>query len=218
MSDEDIRKLQSRFYREREIISVPLNKVYDQVKHFRNSETEVRMKSHFAPTFLGDPVSGDIPQYFNGRDLRTTSRDMLYLAGDVGVGILNSNVAPGEVGSIWEVHAILADFQCDANAANRDCELMFLHGMDVAAAQLDDMWPTGVLVLTANQRGSIYVSGRGFIVIDTNGAIAYSATYESMLPAYVNLNGAIQADITANAQVGDTQGISIIYREVGSTV
>ena len=210
MPDEEFRKLQSKFYREREIISIPSNKVYDQVKHFRNSETEVRMKSHFTPTFLGDPAAGDIPRVFNGNAINTNPGNIQSIQAGPVIGLPNA-LALLPQDTLIEVVQIMAWMDTDANAANR------VNGIQITPYMPDDVTAglfvdTTTITLTANQVGGHLITSGQDHWTNTNGAIAQVAN-ENPLPMILEWDSNIVFN-TTNIQAGDTLAITAWYREV----
>lgn len=130
-------------------------------------------------------------------------------------GTIVSKTVP--TGEVWELKTIQATFKLDANVANRTCELFCpsLGYGGVAASVPDSLLSTTLVVtpLTASQYAFIFWTGdQNYAWKNTNGSPAGIAN--SSIPNAYLLTGAIlQADITANAQVGDLIGLDLSYRK-----
>lgn len=206
MNDQQIKKLEDlvEFFQ-----FLPEGQLPD-IDHLKNQYDRVLILRLGFQALLVDPTTRDIPQYFDGNNIRTTDDTRLQVltqvetpdpAADALITIAAS--------SKRKVVGILAEMKCDGNAANRVFQVRITDVNQVVT--LNHALTTGI-TLTLGQEGSILMATGHEHFTNDNGTIAI-VNDENPLPMIVNAGGTIEA-ISSNKQVADQIALTVHMVEV----
>lgn len=193
--------------RERDLLHIPLDEVYDDSKYFVH-KNRVKMSPYYQPVFLGDPTGPDIPQYFDGPNLRVKEGGV-QLVEDQGEAEDAMVVVPAL--ETWRVFEVWGFLDTAAAVPVRACGVEMAFASLILAAVVDTV-ALATINVAANEFGSFSLGEGPNYWTNTNGVLAAVAGANPLPKTFPG--GSTITMGSTNLAVGDQTTMSVLYREV----
>jgi hypothetical protein len=206
----DMERIISDFIDERALMKIPVGNLYDQARYLQDKGM-VKVAPYLQPIAFVDPTTRDIPQVFNGDQLKVSpgelSQTETATAGDATITLPSTGM--------YSIDNIIASGVMDTGVANRTFRIAMEDVQPTPASSAARSIETSVITSSASQHFQFTMPPRPYHFTNDHGTIAIVADENPLPYTVAGAATIIIENSAANYEAGDVVGITARYHRVG---